>query len=103
MELLISCCRKYFGCPAAATDPNNMCCNGKRQHLRHDVRHILVLHDATELQTRPRVDVDPWRLLQEHVVSHPRLRELWEKPGAERRVVLPGERIYVTDGTSGVR
>lgn len=103
MELIIGRCRKYFGCPAAATDPNNMRCNGERQHLRHYVRHILVLHDATKLQTRPCVDVDPWRLLQKHVVSHPRLRELREKPGAKRRIILPGERIHVTDGTPGVR
>lgn len=66
------------------------------------MRHILVLHDETELPTRPGIDVDFGRLLQKLVVLDIRLSEPCTKPSHQRRTFLPGERFYAADGTTSV-
>lgn len=94
---------RHFGRTTEATDPDYLRCNGKRQHSRRHMRHILVLHDETELQTRSGVDVDFGRLLQKLMVSDLRLSEPCAKPSHQRRTFLPGERVHAANGTPGMR
>jgi hypothetical protein len=92
----------HFGLATEATNPDPMCFHGMRQHIRRHVRHILVLHDEKKLPTRLGVDVNFGRLLQKLVVFDSRLSELCTKPSHQRRVFLPGERVYASDGAPGV-
>lgn len=102
MEQPLCRCGRHTGLATTATNPDFVRCHGMCQYIRRHVRHILVLYDATELQTRSGVDVDSGRLLQKLMVPDPWLSELCTKPSHQRRVFLPGERVHAADGTPGM-
>jgi hypothetical protein len=93
---------RHLGLATTATDSDRMRCYGKRQHIRSHVRHLLVLHDETELPTRPGLNVNLGRLLQKLMVPDTRFSELCTKSSHQRRIFLPSERFHAADGTPGL-
>ena len=75
--------RGHLGLAATATNPDPVRCHGKRQHIRSNMSHILVLYDEAELPTRLGVDVNFGRLLQKLMVPNTRLSEPWKKSSHE--------------------